>query len=664
MSQPLSFVHLDACSSLEELNQFVTEYTKEKKINARQAERIEDKVASLYQKALKEKNDSTPYVETLSVVFTLKKACSENSPTIFEKIFGQNKKLEEIEKDCLRHIRADRTLMAQITQNYDSIAGQINQAMEQSNWQELKSVYLPKYEQLEFLNQILGLPWSKAQKTGERPVPRWLEDMMIFVPVSVKNPKECETIEELLGMVGYINNNKEEPFHKLDASAKKLMIENMAKRLKELYAHSLKQSTYSHVPVSWQTYACIFQLNEICQTIKSDRTAKKDIQNILENCLSEIRQDTKRMRLLIPEWNKLALDWNQTTFHHYAKNRVDVDQKPYESVFWIGKYNEEKVLVKFIAPILAYQISEAQLNKRALLPICPTKFSAKNIVLQHTYNKYAMLINHEMPLRNQWKALDHLRYQLTHPFVSATLPGDRKAQLNDQMRRQEAMLACTASPLPEEMLQTLLEGIQWMSDILSIQLTKEQLEGKIPLPIFGAEGPVKLPERPEVRKIQLPHLWQIFNDNVAMINQYMEWREKKQQLLYLESQLSLSVYDESIQLVKKLRADVAALEKEALLVGYERWFLDKLSMILYINHLCQFVSLDDMQKAGIKPWPFASAEALGRPPDEAELLKDLENAKGEEIEMWTRAWPENWKTEISVVLEQLREKIRSGTLSP
>ena len=76
--QPISFLKLDACSSLEELNEFVTNYAKENKFTPEQAEKVEAKVAGLYQKTLNEQKSTTViYQETLSILFSLKRATEQ-----------------------------------------------------------------------------------------------------------------------------------------------------------------------------------------------------------------------------------------------------------------------------------------------------------------------------------------------------------------------------------------------------------------------------------------------------------------------------------------------------------------------------------------------------------------------------------------------------------
>ena len=50
--------------------------------------------------------------------------------------------------------------------------------------------------------------------------------------------------------------------------------------------------------MAWQTYACLFHLNEVA---KSNRLDKKDVREIREACLfQEIRQDNKRMLVFVP----------------------------------------------------------------------------------------------------------------------------------------------------------------------------------------------------------------------------------------------------------------------------------------------------------------------------------------------------------------------------
>ena len=46
-----------------------------------------------------------------------------------------------------------------------------------------------------------------------------------------------------------------------------------------------------------------------------------------------------------------------------------------------------------MSPILDITLTEAQLNKRALLPIFPTQYDPKKNLFQNFYNEYAILIN-------------------------------------------------------------------------------------------------------------------------------------------------------------------------------------------------------------------------------------------------------------------------------
>ena len=69
----------------------------------------------------------------------------------------------------------------------------------------------------------------------------------------------------------------------------------------------------------------------------------------------------------------------------------------------------------------------------------------------------------------------------------------------------------------------------------------------------------------------MPHLLQLFNTNVEQINSFMSWREKKQELLYLESKhrTTLSLDDPIPDKIKELREEVGALEKQSLLPGFK-----------------------------------------------------------------------------------------------
>lgn len=644
MSAPLSFARINDCQTLEDLNRFLTAYSREKQISAGQVDQIESKVASLYQKAVAGRPNSLVYVEALSIVYIVKKACAQTAPNVFERLFGKHERLKEIENDCVRNIRADKSLMDRITANYDATAERINQAMKNRDWQEIKGVYQADFEQLEFLNQILGLRWSRSQKAGERPVPRWLGDLMTVVGIADKRPNECETMEELLGLIVATDENKEDVFRHMTASEKEKMIDAMAKQIEKLYKDALKQPAYSHATTFWQTYASIFHLGQISRLTGSSRMTDKKLQAILDRCLTEIRQDKRRMGFLISTWNKLAGDWNNITFQHYHVNRPDPHQRPYPTIYWAGKYRREKMLVEFFAPILDFRITDMQLNKRALLPMFPLRHVI-SFPHHEVYNRYAMIVNHEIPLRQRWSTLEHLKYQLTHPFVSTTLSDSDRAVLNENIKKLEAQLACEADPLPPEMFQTLLDGILWMSDFIGIPLTNEQLQGKSPLPVIGRDEFKKPLAKPAVRKVQLPYEWALFNTNVQMINEFIEWREKKQQYIYLQSILASRMDHASYEIaeqIHKLREALDPLEKKMFLKDSERWFIEKLSMLLTINSICQFVQLDADQKAGLKPWPEAPIEAIGDPPKEAELLQELQGISKDQMDLWTLFWPPNW----------------------
>lgn len=635
---------------------------------------LERKMLSLHNQALSSSPSSEVYLQTSSALYQLRKVLQDpRIENIRAKTFGQsaNSELSQLEKLCIQQVRSNPVTMNRYLSRYNGLIQEL-EAKGKSCSEEERAKTL---DQLNYLNQFIGVPWTQAQKKGKVLPPKWSWVGSTFSSPSPQSPeklRDCETTSQLLDLVVQLRDSGIE--------VRKGTIREIEKRLIHLYQKEKNASSYSPLPLSYQTGMALSILRYLPQEpskeglvdflakpfLKTSNPNQKALAKIETDCLKAIQKDPPGNQLLKNSWNSVVQQMNDKIAEFLFHDEKEIQQ----SFTHLSQ-------LRFLASATKLSLGPEQMSGRGFLPLqLDMKNPWEKKEGMKLYISYSSWFNDELTLRHLHSRKSEIESRLSSPRASLVHSQKELHQMFKELQNIEIELSVYPNPMPEEVFLSLFVSLRGLAKDLDINLSKEQAEGKQAFPLYGKEVLIPQNEWNSLRDLK-PNQWERFADSVTFLNDsllsYQKIRIKKE-LRFLEKQIFSDEADTEI-----LKKDIANKKKWLDLYFKKkglwkfsperrrRW-LQEFGLVLAFNDRFQFhLQPTKEQLEGTEAWPIPDITQAPPQPSKEELIAnfcaliDLENDKNilsltQEIEKMPIAWKKSIENEVLDIVREIKKK--------
>jgi len=470
------------CRSLSNYDEFLIHLEKETKEGLRKdifasdltQDTLVKKIFELHQKHLSAAHSpdeiSEVYLETLATLSHLKKVLVD--PRL-KKIIGRSLKLKEskqiaeLERSCISKTRQNPETMERIIDRYNLL---VDRCLNSTSDKPPPGVF----EELQFLNSYIGIPWTAAEQIGNKIAPKW---SLEGTATPQNDLKACETVSDLLGYVQQLNSPVSEELKR-----------TVFEKLIPFYEKEKREEPYSPIPLAFQTSRAISLLNllETAPAKKRLLSRKKRtdpnltmIKDIETECISTLRKTNQGKTLIMEKWNALARQVNQEL-------RAQLFGRPEQDLSDTERIKE----LHHLASCADFSLSREQLKGKAFLPeYLDLNLPAEEKRAIETYQSYAVWVNEENRLREMLEERDHLKKQLSENRLhTGSLKESILERRKARLEHLEEELLNWPPQLDDRIFESLFVIARDLGESLEV-LRDEHVQGEKPLPLFGREIP-------------------------------------------------------------------------------------------------------------------------------------------------------------------------------